>query len=79
MQLTVTLPDVFSHDKLNTFIREIEQMFRRQGIACEIHQATDQPQDAWEGLDIEHIAVDTGISDFAQQHDHYLYGTPKRP
>jgi hypothetical protein len=23
-------------------------------------------------------AIDTGISDLAQQHDHYLYGTPKR-
>jgi hypothetical protein len=23
-------------------------------------------------------AIDTGISDLAEQHDHYLYGTPKR-
>ncbi|MFN2456069.1 MAG: antitoxin family protein [Pyrinomonadaceae bacterium] len=23
-------------------------------------------------------AVDTGIQDLAEQHDHYLYGTPKR-
>lgn len=29
-------------------------------------------------LEIFGRAVDTGIEDFAEQHDHYLYGTPKR-
>lgn len=24
------------------------------------------------------LVVDMGISDLAEQHDHYLYGTPKR-
>jgi hypothetical protein len=24
------------------------------------------------------ISIDTGLGDFAEQHDHYLYGTPKR-
>jgi hypothetical protein len=24
-------------------------------------------------------AVSTGITDAAEQHDHYIYGTPKRP
>lgn len=27
---------------------------------------------------LEQCAVDTGITDLADQHDHYLYGTPKR-
>jgi hypothetical protein len=27
---------------------------------------------------IERFKVDTGIPDLAAQHDHYLYGTPKR-
>ncbi|MEH2127632.1 hypothetical protein [Nostoc sp.] len=27
---------------------------------------------------IKNCAVDTDISDLAQQHDHYLYGMPKR-
>jgi hypothetical protein len=26
----------------------------------------------------EECAIDTGIPDLAHQHDHYLYGTPKR-
>ncbi len=27
---------------------------------------------------IEENTLDTGITDMAHQHDHYLYGTPKR-
>lgn len=27
---------------------------------------------------IKECEVDTGITDLASQHDHYLYGTPKR-
>ena len=34
--------------------------------------------DPWDNLDFDQIAVDTGISDFAENHDHYLYGVPKR-
>lgn len=29
-------------------------------------------------FDLASLAVDTGISDFAAEHDHYLYGTPKQ-
>ena len=28
--------------------------------------------------DLDLLAVDTGISDLAAQHDHYLYGSPKK-
>ena len=28
---------------------------------------------------IEKCQMDTGITDLAHQHDHYLYGTPKKP
>lgn len=27
---------------------------------------------------LEDIAIDTGISDLASQHDHYIYGVPKK-
>ena len=29
-------------------------------------------------LDLSDLAVHTGIPDLAHEHDHYLYGTPKR-
>lgn len=28
-------------------------------------------------LDLKNIAVETGIRDLAEHHDHYLYGVPK--
>jgi hypothetical protein len=34
----------------------------------------------WDALTalIDSCQMDTGITDLAHQHDHYLYGTPKR-
>lgn len=29
-------------------------------------------------LDVDKITIDTGISDLSYQHDHYLYGVPKK-
>ncbi len=29
-------------------------------------------------MDVDKIAVDTGIPDLSFQHDHYLYGMPKK-
>jgi predicted DNA-binding antitoxin AbrB/MazE fold protein len=39
-----------------------------------------QSEDSWNALTslIDECAIDTGIGDLAQQHDHYLYNTPKR-
>ena len=35
---------------------------------------------AWEALVqlVDDCAVETGVADLAHQHDHYLYGKPKR-
>ena len=50
-----------------------------------IQDEVDDEATATAGQDEEHplakftkYAIDTGISDLAEQHDHYLYGTPKR-
>ncbi len=37
----------------------------------------DQELDEFEKF-LDSCVVDTGIGDLAHQHDHYLYGTPKR-
>ena len=38
------------------------------------------PEDAWDALErlVEDCGIETGIADFAYQHDHYLYGKPKK-
>ena len=40
----------------------------------------EELESAWDALEqlIEQSAVETGIPDLAHQHDHYLYGKPKR-
>lgn len=80
MQLTINVSDILPNDKLKSLISEIEKLFAREGISFEIEKKTNilNDDDPWDNLDIEEIAVDTGIEDFAENHDYYLYGTPKR-
>lgn len=80
MQLTINMSDILPNDKLKSLISEIEKLLAKEGISFEIEKKTYMlnDDDPWDNLDIEEIAVDTGIEDFAENHDHYLYGTPKR-
>ena len=47
-------------------------------ISITVDKEPSKNSDAWDNLDIDNIAVDTGIEDFAENHDHYLYGLPKK-
>ena len=40
-------------------------------------RAEDPSWDAFTQL-LKECAIDTGIADLSQQHDHYLYGVPKK-
>lgn len=80
MQLTINVSDMLPNDKLKILISEIEKLLAKEGISFKIDKKTFilKEDDPWDNLDIEEIAVDTGIEDFAENHDYYLYGTPKR-
>ena len=78
MQLTINLPDILSQEKTSELIKDIENILLSEGISYEIQQELTRKEDPWDHLNISEIAVDTGIEDFAENHDHYLYGTPKR-
>jgi len=41
------------------------------------HKAEDPSWDTFTQL-LAECAIDTGIADLSQQHDHYLYGLPKK-
>jgi hypothetical protein len=43
-----------------------------------VEPIADPASDPFLGL-IDRCRVATGIGDLAHQHDHYLYGTPKKP
>ncbi len=78
MQLKINLPDIIPNEQISQFIKEIKQIFTKEGISIEIKQELTSEDDPWDNLDIEKIAVETGIEDFAKNHDYYLYGTQKQ-
>lgn len=81
MQLTIKIPDGLPNSKLLRLMDEINALFAAEDIFCEIQENTPKDSediDPWDALDVEALAVDTGIEDFAENHDHYLYGLPKR-
>ena len=58
-----------------TFLEESNQI-----AETEANPSLEEIEAGWEALVklLEECAIDTGIPDLAHQHDHYLYGTPKR-
>ena len=78
MQLTINLPDILSQEKTSELIKEIENILLSEGISYDIQQELTSKDDPWDNLNISEIAVDTGIEDFAENHDHYLYGISKK-
>ena len=78
MQLTIKLPDALPSERMSHIVMELKKTLAKEGVPTEIEQESAKDEDAWDKLDIDAIAVDTGIEDFAENHDHYLYGLPKR-
>jgi hypothetical protein len=77
MQLTIDLPNIWPSEKTAELIKRIEQIFIKENVFFEIKTALPAEYDSWDNLDIGEISVDTGITDFAKNHDYYLYGTKK--
>ena len=77
MQLTINLPDKTPNEQVLRFINMFEEILKKEGVLAKIGRPLSS-NDAWDNLDIEEIAVDTGIADFAENHDYYLYGNPKQ-
>ena len=69
LETTLPLPEGAEVDVTVT-THEADNVEPSQGIE-------DQSWDALNQL-LAECAIDTGVSDLARQHDHYIYGTPKR-
>ncbi|WP_394754621.1 hypothetical protein [Crenothrix sp.] len=79
MQITINVPDTLPQERLKQRIKELEQsliteakffaVFAKQQITVD---------DPWTNPNVGLPATDTGIQDFAINHDHYLYGTDKQ-
>jgi len=76
MQVKINSPDALVYDMILKKIAEIKDAFSSKGVLFEIIQ--NSSVDPWDNLNFDEVAVDSGIEDFAENHDHYLYGVPKR-
>jgi hypothetical protein len=77
MQITIKLPETLTKEKISRLIQDIENLLVKEGIDSQVAQDLTENIDPWDEINFSDIAVDTGISDFAENHDHYLYHTPK--
>jgi len=69
MQLTINLPDKTPNEQVLRFINMFEEILKKEGVLAQIDRPLSS-NDAWDNLDIEAIAVDTGIVNFVEHHDY---------
>ncbi|MCR4290998.1 MAG: hypothetical protein NUV86_12155 [Candidatus Scalindua sp.] len=82
MKVTIEIPDSLPQEHVQQKIKEIEASLREEAklfkttknVINEVHRSNDP----WTNLDIELPTIDTQIEDLSINHDHYLYGTPKK-
>ena len=80
MQIMITVPDNLPQQRIQQGIRELEARLREEARLAlyQSRPSSTENLDPWADPDREVPSVDTGIHDLAENHDHYLYGTPKR-
>ena len=65
----------FGHIKNGKIVTDAEAHLP-EGTRVRIEPVESAPDPA---ADLSVEAVDLGVSDMSEQHDHYAYGSPKRP
>ena len=70
-------------DRIKQTIKELEVSLPKEAKGISFVKGNDKEklnEDPWmEFLEnIDQYAVETGITDLAENHDHYLYGLPKK-
>ncbi len=79
MQITINVPDTLPQERLKQRITELEQSLINEAkfftLFLKQHTEIDDP---WTNPEIALPTTDTGIEDFAINHDHYLYGLDKQ-
>ncbi|MGR3178833.1 MAG: hypothetical protein ACUZ8E_12340 [Candidatus Anammoxibacter sp.] len=83
MKVTIEIPDSLPQEHLHQKIKEIEANLREEAKFFEatenlVNEETGS-NDPWTNSDIKLPSVDTKIEDLSINHDHYIYGIPKKP
>ncbi len=80
MQLTIELPDHLATElqtipNFNEFVAKL--VTQSLSNKTPVKESYNVENDPWSNPDVDLPSINTGISDFARHHDHYLYGTEK--
>jgi len=67
MQVKINSPDANIYGMILQKMSEIKETFSPKGVMFDIIQK--QTIDPWDSLNIDEVAVDSGIEDFAENHD----------
>jgi hypothetical protein len=79
MQITINVPDTLPQDRIKQRIQELEQsLINEAKFFALLFKQQPATADPWTNPDLTLPAIDTGIEDFALNHDHYLYGLDKQ-
>lgn len=77
MQVTINIPENIPRGEAFNRIKKLEALFLKTSKDIKETPTHEEKEDSWDKLNMEEVAIDTGIEDFAENHDHYLYGTSK--
>lgn len=82
MQITIDVPDTLPQTRVRQRIKELEESLQEEAKFLESLKTMvnniSKKNDPWTHPDVDLPSVDTEIEDFSINHDHYLYGTPKK-
>jgi hypothetical protein len=84
MQMSIQVPDNLPAQRIYQRIRELEESLKEEAkfinaLTGKVQASESAADDPWANPNTELPMTDAGIADFALNHDHYLYGTPKLP
>ncbi|BAQ64817.1 hypothetical protein [Geminocystis sp. NIES-3709] len=77
MELIINFSDSLSKQKIKQLTAKIQTLLTSEVLDLNIETKLKSSNDAWNNLDFDNLVVDTGIEDFALNHDYYLYGMNK--
>jgi|LakMenE01Jun11ns_1017448.scaffolds.fasta_scaffold9756460_2 hypothetical protein len=79
MQITINAPDSLPYERLVQRVNELEQSLINEAKFFSGFSKQDiSTNDPWTNTNVSLPCVDTGIEDFALNHDVYLYGAGEK-
>jgi len=76
MQMIIDVPDDIPKEIILKTIKDLEYKLKKDAEI--LNTKKEENNDPWINPDIEIPSVDTGRKDGSINHDHYIYGTPKK-